>query len=144
MHKKKSIFCSLNHSYTKKSYIKIDIILNLFLFRTLRQQPTSTKSIMLQLVQIQYPIKQQLYIRMQKLSLHFPSPSLDLGNNFSKTSTELFLDMTMTCPFIFQTMPSPFSFRVLDSFMTVQLLLMAVHLQLFQILPLFHNNNNRL
>lgn len=35
MHNKRSIFCSLNHSYSKKSYIKIDIILNLFFFQNI-------------------------------------------------------------------------------------------------------------
>ena len=81
-------------------------------------------------------------MQMQKLSLHFPSPSSDLGNSLSTTSTEMVLDMTRTCPFIFQTTQSPFSFKVLDSYMIVHLLLMTVHLQLFQILLLFHRNNN--
>ena len=81
-------------------------------------------------------------MQMHKFSLHFPSPSSDLGNNLSTTSTKLVLDMTRTCPFIFQTMPNPFSFRVLVSFMTVHLLLMTVQLQLFQTLLLFHSNNN--
>ena len=77
-------------------------------------------------------------MQMQKFSLRFRSPSLDLGNSLSTTSIEPVLDMTRTCPFIFQTTQIPFSFRVLDSFMTA-------HCQLFQILPLFHsNNNNRL
>ena len=107
-----------------------------------QNRPINSNSIMLQFIQI----KQQGYMQMQKFSLHFPSPSLDLGNILSTTSTERVLDMTRTCPFIFQTTQSPFSFRVLDSFMTVHLLLMTVQLQLFQILLLFHcnNNNNRL
>ena len=142
MHRKILSFCSLKQSYSKKNYSSGVIILNLFLFRRLKQTPINSKTIILQFNQIQNPIKQQLYMQMQKLSLHFPSPSSDLGNSLSTTSTKLVLDMTRTCPFIFQTMPSPFSFRVLDSFMTVHLLLMTVQLQLFQILPLFHSNNN--
>ena len=126
------------HNYSKKNYSNGVIFLNLFLFRRLKQTPINSKSIMLHFIQI----KQQLYMQMQKFSLHFPSPSSDLGNSLSTTSTELVLDMTRTCPFIFQTTQNPFSSRVLVSFITVHLLLMTVQLQLFQTLLLFHNSNN--
>jgi len=82
------------------------------------------------LIQTQCPTKQQSYVKMQKFSLHFPSPSLDLGKSLSITSTKPVLDMKRMCPFIFLITQSPFSFKVLDSFMTV-------HLQLFQILLLY-------
>ena len=139
MHRKILSFYSWKQSYNKKNYSSGVIILNLFLFRKLKETPINNKTLMLKIMCL---IQQQIYMQMQKLSVHFPSPLSDLGNNLSTTSTELVLDMTRTCPFIFQTMPSPFSFRVLDSFMTVHLLLMTVQLQLFQILPLFHSNNN--
>ena len=109
-------------------------ILNLFLFRRLRMTPISNKKIKFQLIHIQFLALEQMYMQMQQLNLHFSSPSLDLGKSLSTTSTELVLDMTRMCPFIFRTTPSPSYFRVSDSCMTV-------HLQLFQILLHFHNNN---
>ena len=137
MHRRILSFCSLKQSYNKRSYNRKDIILNLFLFKTLKQTPISSKSIMLQLIQIQWPMKQQIYMQKKKAIQHFPSQSSDLGKSLSITSIKLVLDMTRNCPFIFQTIPSPFNFIVLDSFMTV-------HLHLFQILVLFHSCHNRL
>lgn len=112
MHKNGLIFCSLNLKYSSKNYNNGVIILNLFLFKTLKQTPINSKSIMLQLIQIQFPMKQQSYMQMQKFSLHFPNQSSDLGKSFSITSTKLVLDMTRTCPFIFQITQSPSNFSV--------------------------------
>ena len=138
MHKTRLSFCSWSLKSSKMNFRKSVIMLNLFLFRKLRGTPISNKNIKLQLIHIQFLVQEHIYMQMQQFSLHFPSPSLDLGKSLSTTSTELVLDMTRMCPFIFRTTPSPSNFRVPDFFMTV-------HLQLFQILLLFHsNNNNRL
>ena len=131
MHKKRLSFCSWNLSFSEMNFSKRVTIMNLFLFRRLRRTLIRRKKIKLQLIHIQFLVEEQIFMQMQQLSLHFLSPSSDLGKSLSTTSTELVLDMTRMCPFIFQTTPSPSYFRVPDSCMTV-------HLQLFQIL--FHNN----
>ena len=130
MHKRRFIFCSLNPSYNKKNYSSGVIILNLF-----RGTPINRNNIKLQSIHIRFLVQEHIYMQMQQFSLHFPSPSSDLGKSLSTKIMELVLDMTRNCPFIFQTTASPSNFRVPDFFMTV-------HLQLFQILLLFHGNNN--
>ena len=132
MHKKRLSFCSWNLSSNKTNFSKRVTILNLFLFRRLRRTPISSNSVKLKLIPIQFLAQEQIYMQMQQLSLHFSSPSSDLGKSLSTTSTELVLDMKRMCPFIFQTTQSPSYFRVSD-------LCMTVHLQLFQILFHFHN-----
>ena len=124
-------------SFNKKNYNSGVIILNLFLFRTLRLTAINNKNIKLRLVHIQHPFQDQMCRKMHKCNMHLPSSSLDLGKSLSITSTKLVLDMTRSCPFIFQTTPSPSNFRVPDFFMTV-------HLRLFQILLLFQSSNNKL
>ena len=137
MHNNRLIFCSLNLNYSRKNYNIGVIILNLFPFITMKETPISSL-----LIQIQCSFQKQICMQMQKFSFHFPIPSSNLGNSLSTTSTKLVLDMTRTCPFIFHTIPNQSNFKVLDFFRMVHLhfLLMTIHLQLFQILPLCHNN----
>ena len=45
-------FCSLRQSYGRKNYSSGVIILNLFMFRRLKQTPIKSKTIMLQFIQI--------------------------------------------------------------------------------------------
>ena len=136
MHKTRLSFCSWNFNFSKMNFSKRVTILNLFLFRKLKKTPISSKSVKLSLIHIQFFVEQQIYMQMQQLSVHFSSPSSNVGKSLYITSTELALDMTRMCHFMFQTTPNPSYFRVPDFCMTV-------HLQLFQILLRFHNNNNR-
>ena len=122
---------TMSQSYNKMSFNRRVVILNLFLFRTLRQTLINKNKLFRSLSLVQ----EQICMQTQKFNLNFPSPSSELGKTLSTIETKLVLDMKRMCPFIFQTTPSPSYFRVSDSYMTV-------HLQLFQVL--LHNNNVRL
>lgn len=53
-------FLQLNLNSSKKRYNKVDIILNLFLFRTLRWTPINSKNIKFRLIHIQCLVQERI------------------------------------------------------------------------------------